>query len=107
MSDTHHSHTNQPSQAMPQAGQKIILISGAGSGIGAACALELSRQGAFIILTGRREHRLQETASLLSGPSVCIAGDLSDEAHVMAVFAQAESHFGRLDVLVNCAGGGL
>ncbi len=87
---------------------KIVLVTGAGSGIGRAVALAFLAQGDCVALTGRREPALQETADLATAPErtlVCPA-DVTDEAQVAALFAAAVSRFGRLDVLFNNAGRG-
>ncbi len=87
---------------------KIVLVTGAGSGIGRAVALAFLAQGDCVALTGRREPALQETADLATAPErtlVCPA-DVTDEAQVAALFAAAVGRFGRLDVLFNNAGRG-
>ncbi len=86
----------------------ICLVSGAGSGLGRETALELVRLGAVVIGCGRREEPLAETAGLaadLSGSFEHRAMDIRDEEAVeMLVEGLLERH-GRLDVLVNNAGG--
>ena len=86
----------------------IALITGAGSGIGQACAIALSREGWSVVLAGRRPDALQETiaqagegAKMLAVPS-----DVSDPAQVKSLFAKTKETYGRLDLLFNNAGMG-
>lgn len=85
--------------------KKVALVTGAGSGIGRACALALLDAGYQVVLAGRRLAALQETAALGPTPdTLAIATDVADPASVAALFAQVESRFGRLDLLFNNAG---
>ncbi len=85
--------------------KKVALVTGAGSGIGRACALALLDAGYQVVLAGRRLAALQETAALGSGPdTLTVATDVADPDSVAALFAQVESRFGRLDLLFNNAG---
>jgi len=87
---------------------KVALVTGAGSGIGRASALALHRAGFAMVLAGRRAEELARTADqALGGPEVlAVPTDVSDPDAVAALFAQVQSHFGRLDVLFNNAGTG-
>ena len=85
---------------------KIALITGAGSGIGAATALALSRAGYTVVLTGRRQALLEDIARQTAPASLALACDLTDPASVAALFAETKARFGRLDVLFNNAGAG-
>ena len=84
--------------------QSVSLVTGAGSGIGRAAALELSGCGHSVVLVGRREDPLRETAQLLDRPSFVLAGDVSDAAQAFTIVSAAIDRFGRLDHLINCAG---
>jgi len=88
---------------------KIVLVTGAGSGIGRAVSLALHEAGFSVVLAGRREPKLNETAAL-AGPSdgrmVVVAADVSDPASVRMLFARVKELCGRLDVLFNNAGVG-
>ncbi len=86
---------------------KSVLVTGAGSGIGRAIAVELGRKGARLTLTGRREEPLQETAKLVKeagGEAQAVAGDVTDSEDREKVIQAATEGFGGLDVLVNNAG---
>ena len=89
------------------AGQ-VCLVSGAGSGLGRETALELTRLGAAVIGCGRRDEPLVETADLaagLAGSFAYEALDIRDEDGVERFFDGLLERHGRLDVLVNNAGG--
>ena len=83
---------------------KVALITGGGSGIGAAAARLFAREGAKIVVTGRRPEPIAAVAAEVGG--VAVAGDTSDPAHVAEAVAAAVSTFGGIDVLVTSAGGG-
>ncbi len=89
---------------------RIALVTGAGSGIGQACALALLKDGWSVALVGRRADALQATAAAAGDAAargVPFACDVTDEAQVAATFAAVRQRFGRLDLLFNNAGGGL
>ncbi|KAG6832011.1 hypothetical protein H0H92_006047 [Tricholoma furcatifolium] len=90
---------------------KTALVTGASSGIGRSTAIALLKAGWNVILTGRREDALQETARLAAdsnaiGQSFLISGDVTDEVFVKKLFSEGVEHFGRLDLLFNNAGVG-
>jgi len=86
---------------------KVALVTGAGSGIGRHSALALAEAGYAVVLVGRRQDALEETAKLAgSAPTLAVATDVGDPESVNALFAQIEEHFDRLDVLFNNAGRG-
>ncbi len=87
---------------------KIALVTGAGSGIGQACALALLEAGYAVVLAGRRQQALQHTLSLAPKDCACLAvpTDVRDESSVEALFAALRERFGRLDLLFNNAGTG-
>ena len=83
---------------------KVAWITGAGSGIGRAAAMALAREGAIVVLTGRRLEPLDETAALI-GPSALVKpGDVTDAQRMAQICDEIAQQYGRLDVLVNNAG---
>jgi NAD(P)-dependent dehydrogenase (short-subunit alcohol dehydrogenase family) len=86
---------------------KIAIVTGAGSGVGRAVALTLLNDGYSVVLAGRREAALQETAALAEGaqPRVLIVpADVSNSSSVQMLFEKTQQTFGRLDLLFNNAG---
>ncbi len=86
---------------------KIALVTGAGSGIGRACALGLLADGWAVALVGRRADALQATADAAgeaAARGVVMPCDVSKEAEAADAFAPVTARFGRLDLLVNNAG---
>lgn len=85
---------------------RVALVTGAGSGIGRALAVELSRRGARLLLVGRRRDPLDETRALLADPSAAAAltVDLADPEARSTVAGTVGQIAGRLDLLVNNAG---
>lgn len=87
-------------------GGRTALITGAGLGIGRACALRLAEEGAAVILADRDEERLRETGALLGdAPHLAIPCDVTNEAQVADLF-RAALDWRPLDILVNNVGGG-
>ena len=85
---------------------KTILVTGGGSGIGAATVQRLHDEGGNIVVLDLRETDAQKTVDLLGGGERMLAcpADVSKPAEVDAAFTGAEAHYGRVDHLVNCAG---
>ncbi len=86
---------------------KTAVITGASSGIGAAAARKLARQGLKVILVARRRDRLEQLVDeirLSGGQADLIAADLSVEEERERVYAQVEAEYGQADVLINNAG---
>src|SRR4051794_4229726 len=85
----------------------IVLITGALTGIGRATALAFARDGATVVVSGRRETEGQALAAELQGlgaTAAFIRADVREEAEVRALVEQTVARFGRLDVAVNNAG---
>jgi NADP-dependent 3-hydroxy acid dehydrogenase YdfG len=85
---------------------KVALVTGAGSGIGRACAMALGEAGYAVVLAGRDFAKLQDTASRMTGETLCVSADISNPDSVKNLFAKTKEKFGRLDVLFNNAGTG-
>lgn len=84
---------------------KIVLITGAGSGVGRATALQFLSHGDTVALVGRQTKTLEETAALASkGNSIVLPCDVADENSVIKSFETVKNEYGRLDVLFNNAG---
>ena len=84
--------------------KKIAIVTGAGSGIGRACAVALAREGAKVVLVGRRKKRLEETAREIGESALVLVADVSAQEEIARVVEQTVSHFGGLNVLLNNAG---
>ena len=88
--------------------QKIALVTGAGSGIGRATTIALANDGWFVLLTGRSETSLLETASLCpSDRTDSYPTDVSKPDEVQRLFQFILNKYGRLDLLFNNAGIGM
>ena len=83
---------------------KIALVTGAGTGIGKACAKALNKAGYAVVLAGRKLEPLQAAASEMSSETLCVSTDVTDPVSVAQLFAETKKKFGRLDVLFNNAG---
>ena len=85
---------------------KAAIVTGAGSGIGAATAERLVRDGWAVTLNGRTAEKLEKTAARIGHPdrTLAVTGDVSDRADVERLIARHVDRFGRLDGLVNNAG---
>lgn len=90
---------------------KVVLITGASSGIGRAAANAFAAQGAKLVLTARRADLLEaakaEIAAVYGVEALVIPADVSDEADRARLIQTTLAHFGRVDVLVNNAGIGV
>src|SRR5829696_9639119 len=82
---------------------RVVLVTGGGTGLGRAAAAELAACGAEVVICGRREEVLQRTAAEIG--ALAVAGDVRQPADAERMVRFALERFGRLDVLVNNAGG--
>ena len=85
---------------------KVVVVTGASSGIGEATARRLAREGARLVVAARRADRIRALAGEL-GDAVAVTTDMRDPAQVRALVAAAADTYGGVDVLVNNAGQGL
>src|SRR4051794_38970870 len=82
---------------------KVVLITGGSTGIGAAAALHFASAGARVLVTGRHEAALKESAA--RHPSIAyVVADIAKTAEAARSIEEVRSRYGRLDVLVNNAG---
>lgn len=89
--------------------QRVAIVSGGNSGIGAATARTFAREGARVALMARREQEgveVQDAIRAEGGDAKFIGCDVGDSEAVDAAVAAAVDHFGRIDILFNNAGGG-
>ena len=82
----------------------VVVVTGGGSGIGAACAAALSARGTRCVLVGRREDRLRDTASGLASTTTALAADLAAKGEPERVVEETLAAHGRIDVIVHSAG---
>ncbi|MGV3505528.1 MAG: SDR family oxidoreductase [Adhaeribacter sp.] len=86
---------------------KVVLITGGTSGIGKALAFAFGQAGASVVITGRKQLPLQETAAALASkqiPHLALEADVSREADCARMVNETLARFGRLDILINNAG---
>src|SRR4051812_1280312 len=86
---------------------KVVVITGASSGMGEAAARHLAAQGASVVLGARRVERLQALAGEISaagGSALAVETDVTDRGQVQRLVDAAVERHGRIDVLVNNAG---
>ncbi|HRZ63188.1 MAG TPA: SDR family NAD(P)-dependent oxidoreductase, partial [Rubrivivax sp.] len=96
---------------MKQTHDRVALVTGAGSGIGRACALRLIDDGWRVVLAGRRADALQAAVAAAGDPwgdiaqrALAVPADITQPASVAALFDAVRTRFGRLDLLFNNAG---
>lgn len=89
---------------------KVVIVTGASSGIGRATALAFAHKGAKVAVTARREDELREVASIIEsdgGQALVYPGDISNEVLVNDMVAEVANIFGGMDILINNAGHGI
>jgi len=86
---------------------KVVLITGGTTGIGRSTAIAFAKEGAKVVVSGRRKAEGAETVTLVEkagGKGLFVQSDVSDEAQVKALVQTTLDHFGRLDIAFNNAG---
>ena len=89
---------------MSRLSDKTAIITGAGTGIGRACAIALARAGANVSLVGRRRAPLEETAKTIGENALVLEADVTQTADIDRVIRETIVRFGSLNVLLNNAG---
>ena len=87
--------------------EKVSVLTGASSGIGRQMALDLAKQGAWLVLAARRNEKLNELVvecTQLGARAIAVQTDVSDEEQCKALIDAAITEFGRIDILINNAG---
>ncbi|MGN0194765.1 MAG: SDR family NAD(P)-dependent oxidoreductase [Pseudoramibacter sp.] len=87
---------------------RVAVVTGGGSGIGKGCAKRLAEAGAKVVVVGRRLNKLEDVQAEIEkagGTCACFSADLTDEANCQKMVEFTLKTYGRLDILVNSAGG--
>jgi citronellol/citronellal dehydrogenase len=84
---------------------RVVLVTGGGTNLGKQAAIELAAAGARVVIAGRRDEVLEEAAAEIGERCSCVAGDIREPADATRIVETARQRHGRLDVLVNNAGG--
>ncbi|WP_332130387.1 SDR family NAD(P)-dependent oxidoreductase [Chlorobaculum parvum] len=87
---------------------KVAIVTGAAGGIGSATARCFAREGATVVMVdidGDGCHRMLDEIVGLGGKARCYPADLTSEPEVVGLFEEVRREYGRLDILVNIAGG--
>ncbi len=82
----------------------VAVVTGAGSGIGLACAGALATRGAHCVLVGRRQDRLEAAAAALDSPAAVLPADLAEPNEAGRIVTETLAAYGRIDVIVHSAG---
>ena len=90
---------------MPRMQNKVVVVTGAAQGIGAAIAQRFAEEAATLVLLDVDADHLKQTAAKTGKRATAILADVTDEAAVDKVFARVAADYGRVDVLVNNVGG--
>ena len=87
---------------------KIAIVTGAGKGIGREAALAIAAEGATVVCVARTQANLDETVQMIEekgGKATSLSRDLTDAAQVQSMVDAVVEQFGRIDILINNAGG--
>jgi 2-dehydro-3-deoxy-L-rhamnonate dehydrogenase (NAD+) len=83
---------------------QVALVTGAASGLGLAMAIELSKSGASVVMADTNPEGLEKAGKLLTGDFLLMPVDITDENAVKDMLEKTIAQFGKIDILVNCAG---
>ena len=83
---------------------KVAIVTGGGSGIGKAIAVSFAKEGADVVIIGRKEETLKETCNLNEKKITYVIGDITKEESIKNLVEYVTKKFGKLDILVNNAG---
>jgi short-subunit dehydrogenase len=86
---------------------KVVVITGASEGIGAAIARAVAKLGAKLVLAARSSDKLEKLAMEIDTDAVVVPTDMRDVSQIKKLVADAVAHFGRIDVFINNAGQGM
>jgi citronellol/citronellal dehydrogenase len=87
---------------------QVALVTGGGTGMGRATALEMAQSGAKVVVLGRRPEPIEDCAKTIrdaGGEAIAISGDIRQPEQIEAAMTRIRSEFGKLNILVNNAGG--
>ena len=87
--------------------EKVAIVTGAGRGVGRATAQLFAREGTRVVLFSRTALQLEEARQEIvsqGGQATALAGDVANEEDIQTLFQHVQGMYGRLDILVNCAG---
>ena len=84
---------------------QAVIVTGGGTNLGLAAAQELAACGAAVVIAGRREEVLEEAVTRIGGDSSFVVGDIREDSGAQAIVTAALERHGRLDLLLNNAGG--
>lgn len=93
---------------MTKFSEQVVLVTGAGSGIGRETAVTFGRAGATVVVSARTQEKIDLVSAAITGAggkSHAITFDVASPESISALFGEIEQRFGRLDVLVTCAAG--
>jgi NAD(P)-dependent dehydrogenase (short-subunit alcohol dehydrogenase family) len=85
---------------------KVVIVTGAGTGIGRACAIRFASEGAKVVVAGRRVHKAAETAAEIraqGGVATAVRADVAEVADTQRLVEETKKHYGALHVIINNA----
>ena len=86
---------------------KVVIVTGAASGIGKACSLSFAEKGAKVIAVDLNKKGLKETTLKIhekNGKAISVMADITKKDDINRIVTSAVNDFGKIDILVNCAG---